>query len=68
MAYETAAAVTNSKGTPYGEIDGATLSHMANSITKKLREGGSQEEQEERKFKQAAIQAILAYRSIHPQG
>ena len=68
MSYETAAAVTNREGLKYGEIDSATLSHMANALNTSIRKGGAQEEIDEKHLKLDAIKAILAYRSIHPQG
>jgi hypothetical protein len=58
---EAAKAVTNSKGQAYGEIDTATLAHMANAIRKVQREGRATDEH---LYKLSAIQAILSSKAI----
>jgi hypothetical protein len=66
MSYEEACTVTTSDPTPkpYVEIDHATLSNMANSISKKLLKHGytTPPEVETAERKLAAIRAILAHK------
>jgi len=55
----------NSKGVRYGDIDIETLSYMANSITKAMKDNGHDEEKmAEYARKLDAIKIILAYRNI----
>ena len=54
----------NSKGVRYGDIDTETLSHMANSIKKAMKDNGHDDEKmAEYSRKLDAIKIILSHRS-----
>jgi hypothetical protein len=61
LTIDEAKAVTNSHGVKYGDLDIGTLQNMERSITKKLRDGGyNNDEQTTMLHKLEAITAILA--------
>ena len=61
LSLEAAMAVTNSEGKLYGELTTEVLSHMANSIAKKIKAGGYKaEELEGMQYKLSAIRTLLA--------
>lgn len=63
MDYETACKVTNSKGEKYPDLETKTLSAMANTISKTLKDNGiTIEERDNLNYKLDAIKVILAHR------
>ena len=64
MSLATAMSVKNSEGTPYGEIPTDKLAHMANALTKALKDNGLEPaDRDEKQYKRDAIAVILADRS-----
>ena len=68
MALKTAMGILNHDGIAYGELETETLSHMANTLTDKLKQGAykSDEKRTEAAFKRDACETILASRANSP--
>jgi hypothetical protein len=67
MSLETAMAVVSSEGKAYGEIDSATLGHMARTIAEKIKKGGYKpDELDGMQFKLFAIRTLLASERPEP--
>jgi hypothetical protein len=67
LKLETAMQVKSSDGRTYGEIDSATLGHMARTIAEKIKKGGyPPEEREGMEFKLSAIRTLLASERPEP--
>ena len=61
LSLETAMSVTSSDGQKYGDLSTEKLSHMANTIAKKLKAGGyTPDKLDEMRFKLDAIRVILS--------
>lgn len=65
MDLETANAVQNSEGKPYGEIDSDTLAYMAASLEKAIKKNPADDNL---KYKRDAIKVILASRAQEGNG
>ena len=63
MDLDTAIAIENRDGKPYGDIDSETLSHMSGALAKSLKGELSDEDREVRQMKLDGIKVILADRN-----